>query len=145
MAPPLGDLSAPLGAVGDAASVHVPLALLAPAQAEAVAAVAGDGPVVITPWRGVVVPGGASGLGELGSVGLVTEEAAAWSLVSACVGAPGCAQALVDTRTAARALVGSGGVGARTHLSGCARRCGAPTAPYVDLVGDARTRTLVRR
>ena len=54
----------PLGAVAGAASIQVPLALLTPAQAATVETCA-TGPVVITPWRGLVLPGAASRLPEL--------------------------------------------------------------------------------
>jgi len=133
-APGLGPLAAPLGPVGGAASVHVPLGFLTPAQAAVVARVAGTGPVVVTPWRGLVVAGGAGALPDLVATGLVAAETSAWSLVSACVGAPGCVKARADTRQQARDLVACGAVRERTHLSGCGRRCGAPVGPHVELV-----------
>lgn len=133
-APGLGPLAAPLGPVGGAASLHVPLGFLTPAQVAAITRAAGGGTVVITPWRGVVVPGAADALPELGAVGLVADESSAWALVSACVGAPGCVKAAADTRREARELVARGSVRERTHLSGCGRRCGAPPGPHVDLV-----------
>ncbi|MFL6026760.1 MAG: hypothetical protein ACJ72K_07480, partial [Friedmanniella sp.] len=43
----------PLGRVGDHASLQVPLGFLTPEQLAALAAVAGNGAVVVTPWRGL--------------------------------------------------------------------------------------------
>ena len=123
----------PLGAIAGAASVQVPLALLAPAQAAAVEACAG-GPVVITPTRGLVLPGAADHLPDLVAAGLVDDPASPWSSISACVGAPSCQNSLINTRSYATALARSGSPVPRTHISGCERRCGAPTDDHLDLV-----------
>ena len=123
----------PLGAVAGTASVLVPLGLLTRVQTAAVCRLAGDGPVIITPWRGLIVPGGASGLPELLATGLVVDERSGWALVSACVGAPHCARTTVDTRAIAVDLVDRG-VTERVHVSGCGRRCGAPRVPHRELV-----------
>jgi precorrin-3B synthase len=135
--------AAPLGVVADAASVQVPLALLTPAQAATVEACA-TGSVVITPWRGLMLPGAACRLPELAAVGLVDDPASHWSAISACVGAPSCASSLINTRAHATAMVQSGSPLPRTHISGCERRCGAPTGDYRDLVAprDAELLTL---
>jgi precorrin-3B synthase len=132
------DLSAgitgtPLGAIAGAASVQVPLALLTPAQAATVETCA-TGPVVITPSRGLVLPGAASRLPELVAAGLVDDAASPWSAISACVGAPSCQSSLIDTRAYATALAQSGSSLPRTHISGCDRRCGAPAGDHQDLV-----------
>ena len=70
----------------------------------------------------------------LAAAGLVVDDEGAWSQLSACVGAPGCARSRVDTAALAAALVQGGPDLPRTHLSGCERRCGAPTGDHVDLV-----------
>jgi precorrin-3B synthase len=124
---------APLGAIAGAASVHVPLALLTPAQSAAVEAHAA-GPVVITPSRGLVLPNAAGRLPQLVAAGLVEDPASPWSAISACVGAPDCANSLINTRAYATALARSGSRLRRTHISGCERRCGAPTVDHNDLV-----------
>lgn len=132
------DLS--LGAVGGHASVVLPLGFLTPAQLAAVrAAAAADGPVVITPWRGLIVPGAAAHLGDLAAAGLVVDDASPWTMISACVGAPYCAKARMETLPAARELARRPTTGPRprTHLSGCERRCGAPAYAHVDLVAPA--------
>jgi precorrin-3B synthase len=132
----------PLGAVGGAASVHVPLALLTPAQAEAVETYAA-GRVVITPSRGLVLPGAAPHLAQLAAAGLVADAASPWSALSACVGAPSCQKSLINTRAYATALAQSGSALRRTHISGCERRCGAPTEPHRDLVAPSQAELFV--
>ena len=94
--------------VAGAASVLVPLGQLTAAQTAAVATVAGGGPVVITPWRGLIVPGGAAGLPALVDAGLVADQRSGWALVSACVGAPHCVRTTLDTRAVAVGLVANG-------------------------------------
>ena len=69
---------------------------------------------------------------RLADAGLLVAPAPAAD-VSACAGRPGCAKALADVRADARAALGSLPAG-RVHVSGCARRCGAPRAPHVDAV-----------
>lgn len=131
----------PLGAVGDAASVQVPLALLTPAQAATVE-VAATGPVVITLSRGLVVAGAARHLPSLAEAGLIDDPDSPWSAISACVGAPSCQQSLINTRAYATALAQSGSFLGRTHVSGCERRCGAPARAHVDLVAPAASELL---
>jgi precorrin-3B synthase len=130
---PRGTAGTPLGAVAGAASVQVPLALLTPAQAARVEAAA-DGPVVITPSRGLVLPGAAPHLPSLVAAGLIEDPESPWSAISACVGAPSCQKSLINTRAYATALAQSGSPLRRTHVSGCERRCGAPTDDHLDLV-----------
>jgi precorrin-3B synthase len=127
----------PLGAIAGAASVKVPLALLSPGQAETVEACA-MGPVVITPSRGLVLPGAARYLTDLAAAGLVDDPTSPWSAISACIGAPSCQQSLINTRAYATALAQSRSPLQRTHISGCERRCGAPAEPHQDLVAPAQ-------
>lgn len=126
------------GVLGQHLVLDVPLGLLGPVQVDAVHDAVGGGPVVVTPWRSLVLPSAAPARSALEAVGLVTEPGSAWSLVSACVGAPWCRNGRSDTRTLAAALVAAGGPGRRTHLSGCERRCGAPAEPHADLVAPTR-------
>jgi precorrin-3B synthase len=128
-----------LGTIAGAASVLVPLALLTPAQAVIVEACAA-GTVVITPSRGLVLPGAAQHLPELAAAGLVADPASPWSAISACVGAPSCQNALINTRAHATALAQSGSPVPRTHISGCERRCGAPAVDHLDLVAPTTVR-----
>ena len=126
--------SCPIGVVGGHLSIAVPLGLLTPEQVRAVGDAVADGPLVITPWRGLVLPGAAAARDTLAGVGLVTEDASGWRRISACVGAPWCARGRADTRALAARLAGAGGPGERTHLSGCERRCGAPATPHLEVV-----------
>ena len=102
-------------------------------------AVSGDGPVVITPWRGLVIPYAAARLPELITAGLVADDTSPWTMISACVGAPYCGQARMETLVAARELARrpTSTPLQRTHLSGCERRCGAPNHDHLDLVAHA--------
>jgi precorrin-3B synthase len=127
-----------VGAVGDHASVVVPLGFLTAAQLAAVRDAAGDGPVVVTPWRGLVIPYAAAGLPDLTAAGLVTDDASPWTLITACVGAPYCGKGRMETLAAARELAGRTDAGPlrRTHVSGCERRCGAPNTEHVELVAQ---------
>jgi precorrin-3B synthase len=123
----------PLGTVAGAASVLVPLGQLTAEQAGAVARAAGTGTVIVTPWRGLIVPAAALALPELVGTGLVADARSGWALVSACVGAPHCGRTALDTRAAAISLVAAG-VSERIHVSGCERRCGAPPVSHRELV-----------
>jgi precorrin-3B synthase len=49
---------------------------------------------------------------------------------------------LINTRVYATALAQSGSPLRRTHISGCERRCGAPTGAYRDLVAPRDTELL---
>ncbi|WP_344805373.1 precorrin-3B synthase [Microlunatus ginsengisoli] len=122
-----------VGDLGAAAGVAVPLGLLTPAQAAALARVA-PGPLVITPWRGVVVPGGAAGLAILAEAGLGTDPGSPWSVITACVGGPWCARSAGSTRAAAYDLAAAGRPPTRVHISGCERRCGAPSGDHRDIL-----------
>jgi precorrin-3B synthase len=133
---PQATAGTPLGVVAGAASVHVPLALLTPAQAATVETGA-DGPVVITPSRGLVLPGAARHLPLLMAAGLIADPDSPWSAISACVGGPSCQKSLINTRAYATALAQSGSPPRRTHVSGCERRCGAPNGDHLDLVAPA--------
>ena len=123
----------PLGAVGDHASVAVPLGLLTPAQLAVISEVTA-GLVIITPWRGLIIPHVAARLADLTAAGLVIDSASPWTMISACVGAPFCRSAYGETLTIARELAVAGLPIARTHVSGCERRCGAPNHDHRELV-----------
>ncbi|GAB3920583.1 precorrin-3B synthase [Microlunatus endophyticus] len=126
----------PLGAIDGAASVSVPLARLTSRQIDVLATAAGAGEVVLTPWRGVVVPGAADRLDELAAVGLIVDDHSAWNGLTACVGAPGCGKSMINTRefAAGLAAVLDDQPGLPIHISGCGRRCGTPSGPHHDLV-----------
>ncbi|MGY0232309.1 precorrin-3B synthase [Longispora urticae] len=134
----------PIGVVPQAeglASVAVaaPLGRLTRAQSDALAA-ASRGTLVITPWRGVIVPDvpGAEApgvLATLSSHGLIVDPASPWLGVTACTGLPGCAKSLADVRAdAASTLVGATLGGLPVHWVGCGRRCGMPGGAHVEVL-----------
>jgi precorrin-3B synthase len=132
-----GDAPPPPGVVADAACVGVPLGFLTTAQAATVHSIAAGGPVVITPWRSLIVPGAAGELGALRAAGLVTDPESPWTKITACVGAPGCAKSEMNTREVAVELASKERPPVRrVHVSGCERRCGAPAGDHEELVGS---------
>jgi len=91
--------------------------------------------LVITPWRGVVVPdlspeAADRWLRELSEAGLATEAGSRWAGVTACAGRPGCAKALADVRADAEAATRFVD-GLPVHWIGCARGCGSPAGEHV--------------
>lgn len=126
-----------LGAVAGAASVSVPLGLLTPAHVAALAEAAkfSDGQLILTPWRGVIVPGAATALDELTSVGLVASSDSVWSTLTACYGRP-CNNARCDTRGIARQVATQviGPFSQLVHISGCDRVCGEPGGRHISVV-----------
>ncbi|MGZ4436166.1 MAG: precorrin-3B synthase [Nocardioides sp.] len=132
---PLGRI--PQGDGNVALSLAVPLGRLTVEQLGALADVASAarGEVVVTPWRGVVVPGvdaptAASALESLTASGLVADAGSPWSRITACVGAPGCARASADTRVAAVRQAEGASLPLPVHVVACARACGAPTTEH---------------
>ncbi|MDO5067133.1 MAG: nitrite reductase [Propionibacteriaceae bacterium] len=126
------------GAVAGAAHVGIPLGLLTLAQAEVVHAVAtacGDGGIVVTPWRSLLIPGAADRLAELAGAGLVTSTGSVWQTLTACYGKP-CSNALVDTRRIAEEVAREhpGEFPELVHLAGCDRVCGEPGGEHLGLV-----------
>ncbi len=111
----------------------VPLGILSARVAEFLAAI--EAPVVITPWRSVLVCDlteevADTALRVLAPLGLVFDAKSPWLAVSACTGSPGCAHSVADVRAdAAEALDGSYPV--HRHFVGCERACGSPVGAEV--------------
>lgn len=150
---PLGTIPQPEGRV--AVGVVAPLGRLTAQQAVAIESVARrygsafatppSGSIVITPWRGVIIPGlspadAPAALAELDAAGLVTDPASPWATASACTGRPGCAKALADVRadaaTALHALEPAEDL-RPMHWVGCERRCGRPAGAAVEVLAVA--------
>lgn len=134
--PPVGWMNQDDGSV--ALGAAVPLGVLTARQAQFVAAI--DAPVVITPWRSLVVCDLDEGVADtslrvLAPLGLVFDETSRWLEVTSCVGSPGCERSLADVRADATAAVEAGSVSGRTHYAGCQRACGRPPAGEV-LIAD---------
>lgn len=102
--------------------------------AAALGALAGLGPLRMTPWRMLLVEG-ARAVPDI--PGLVTRAGARPQAVSACTGAPGCPQARGDTRAIARRLAAGLPDGFGLHVSGCAKGCAHPGPARAVLVATA--------
>ncbi|MET0862880.1 MAG: cobalamin biosynthesis protein CobG [Nakamurella sp.] len=137
-------------------SVLVPLGLLTGDQAAALvlAAEGGNGELIVTPWRSILVPGlppsTAAGLvGQLSEVGLELTAEPSWRGITACTGAPRCAHGVGETRPLAAAIAGRRavaevpGAGA-VHVVGCERRCGSPNAEHIEVLNLGAMAQLTR-
>ncbi|MFF0497821.1 precorrin-3B synthase [Nocardia aobensis] len=138
----------------------VPLGALPARTAEFVAAV--EHPILITPWRSLVIADMDEWTAEqvvrvLAPMGLIFDANSPWLAVTACAGRPGCAKSLTDVRADTADAVASGrvlpvgapapdlsGVAAdqvvvagRQHWSGCDRQCGRPAGPVTEVVAEA--------
>jgi precorrin-3B synthase len=132
--PPVGwiEQDHPTGRV--ALGAAVPLGVLTARQAQFVAAI--DAPVVITPWRSLLVYDLDEGVADtalrvLAPLGLVFDNASPWLSVSACVGSPGCERSRADVRAEAVRAASSGGADGVVHYVGCERACGSPPSGAV--------------
>ncbi|MEV0032333.1 precorrin-3B synthase [Nocardia sp. NPDC050793] len=154
---PIGWLNQDDGMVALGAGVR--LGALDARVAEFVAAV--ERPVIVTPWRSLVIADLDEWAAEqvvrvLAPMGLIFDADSPWLHVSACAGQPGCAKSLTDVRADVTAAVESGRVlsegaaaetareqiipagdvtvAGRQHWSGCDRRCGRPRGVVTDVV-----------
>ncbi|MFG1920957.1 precorrin-3B synthase [Cryptosporangium sp. NPDC048952] len=108
-APHADDAGAPhAGARDVGVAVGVPLGRLSGAQMDVIAAVARE-EIIVTPWRGVVLPrADPMALATLADAGLITDPASPWASASACTGLPGCAKSRADVRADAAVALGLG-------------------------------------
>lgn len=130
--PPVGWIEQDDGAV--ALGAAVPLGVLTARQAQFVAAI--GKPIVITPWRSLLVCDLDDGVADtslrvLAPMGLVFDENSRWLEVSACVGSRGCAKSRADVRAEAATVAATGTGSGRVHYAGCERACGKPPAGQV--------------
>ncbi|WFR71282.1 precorrin-3B synthase [Prescottella defluvii] len=134
---PIGWLDQPDGRVTLAAGLA--FGTLPARLAEFLAAV--EKPIVVTPWRSVLL----SDLDEwaaeqvvrvLAPMGLIFDENSPYLQVSACAGQPGCAKSHTDVRGDARVAIENDELPAegRQHWSGCDRKCGRPRGEVTDVV-----------
>lgn len=137
--PPVGWIPQTGGAADRVAlGAAVPLGVLSARQAQFVAAI--DAPVVVTPWRSLLIcdlPEGVAdaALRVLAPLGLIFDESSPWLQISACVGSPGCAQSAADVRAEATRVAESGAATAPVHYVGCPRACGKPVGATVLVAG----------
>jgi precorrin-3B synthase len=123
----------------------VPLGVLPASVAEYLAAI--EAPLVVTPWRSVLVCDldeavADAALRVLAPLGLVFDENSPWLNVSACVGSPGCAHSAADVRADAALSLGADSAVHR-HFVGCERACGSPPTGQV-LVASGQGYRLLR-
>jgi precorrin-3B synthase len=144
--PPVGWIRQDDGRVTLGAAV--PLGVLQATVANYLAAL--DAPLVVTPWRSLLVCDlddaiADAALRVLAPMGLVFDENSPWLTVSACTGSPGCAHSAADVRADAAAAVRAGDAGAgRRHFVGCERACGSPPAGEVLVAAGDGYRLLIR-
>ncbi|HKV20373.1 MAG TPA: precorrin-3B synthase [Mycobacterium sp.] len=124
--PPVGWLTQDDGRI--ALGAAVPLGVLQARVAEFLAAI--DAPIVVTPWRSVLVCDLDEGVADaalrvLAPMGLVFDDTSPWLDVSACTGSPGCEHSAADVRADATRAVDEPASGHR-HFVGCERACGSP-------------------
>jgi precorrin-3B synthase len=111
----------------------VPLGVLPARVAEYLAAI--EAPLVVTPWRSVLVCDldeavADTALRVLAPLGLVFDENSPWLNVSACIGSPGCAHSAADVRADAALSLDADSTVHR-HFVGCERACGSPPSGQV--------------
>lgn len=129
--PPVGWINQDDGNI--ALGAAVPLGVLPARVAEYLAAI--EAPLVITPWRSVLVCDLSEEVADvalrvLAPLGLVFDENSPWLGVSACTGSPGCAQSAADVRADAAGLLDADAT-AHRHFVGCERACGSPSTGAV--------------
>lgn len=102
-----------------------------------------EGPLVITPWRSLVICDLDEDAAEtvvrvLAPMGLIFDENSPWIDASACTGSPGCAKSNADVRSDLTEAIEAGAVlrGRRQHWSGCERRCGLPKGDVLDVLAE---------
>ena len=127
--PPVGWIEQDDGRVTLGAAVR--LGVLEARVAEFLAAV--EAPLVVTPWRSVLVCDLDEGVADvalrvLAPLGLIFDEASPWLSISACTGSPGCEHAIADVRSDAAAAIATPAnpVDTHRHFVGCERACGSP-------------------
>jgi precorrin-3B synthase len=129
--PPVGWINQEDGRVTLGAAV--PLGVLPARVAEYLAAI--EAPLVITPWRSVLVCDldevvADTALRVLAPLGLVFDQNSPWLNVSACAGSPGCAHSAADVRADAALSLETDSAEHR-HFVGCERACGSPPTGQV--------------
>jgi precorrin-3B synthase len=131
MRPPVGWMTQDDGRI--ALGAAVPLGVLQARVAAYLAAI--TAPMVITPWRSVLICDLDEGVADvalrvLAPMGLVFDDNSPWLSVSACTGSPGCEHSAADVRADATAALDDPAADHR-HFVGCERACGSPQVGQV--------------
>lgn len=117
----------------------IPLGVLTVRQGQFAAAI--GAPIVITPWRSLLICDLDEGVADtslrvLAPMGFVFDDTSPWLNVSACVGSPGCERSLTDVRAAATQAAQSHNADAHGHYVGCERGCGSPPTGTILVATD---------
>ncbi|MBJ8345574.1 precorrin-3B synthase [Antrihabitans sp. YC2-6] len=135
--PPIGWLPQQDGNVSLGAGVR--LGILPARTAEFLAAI--GRPIVITPWRSLLVTDLDEWTAEqavrvLAPMDVIFDAESPWLRVSACTGRPGCTKALADVRADLTVAVEQQALSLveHQHWAGCERRCGRPRGRVTDVV-----------
>lgn len=148
---------APLGALAQddgrtTVSLLAPLGRLTRPQVTTLADAAplGNGALIVTPSRGVLVPDlthDAAGvvLDAASRVGLIVDDGSPWRGVTACPGSPRCERGSGDTEAIAGRVAATSGREALlpVHIVACRRACGRPAGRHAIVVLD-RSRAEIR-
>lgn len=135
--PVLGLSSAPVPSPGPTSQGWLAGVAFGALDAELLNDLAAFGPLRMTPWRMLLIEG-CTRAPDL--PGLVTYPADPLRQVHACTGAPGCPQALADSRQIARFLAPDLPKGQSLHVSGCAKGCAHPKPCDLTLVATGPDR-----
>lgn len=110
-------------------------------RVETLSSLAKHGGIRMTPWRLILVES-ARQLPQI--TGLITDAADPLLRVTACTGAPRCAQAHGETRTVAATLAPQLPADGFLHVSGCAKGCAHPRAAPVTVTAQTDGYALIR-
>jgi precorrin-3B synthase len=124
----------------------VPLGVLEANVASYLAAI--GAPMVVTPWRSVLVFDLDEAVADvalrvLAPLELVFDENSPWLSVSACTGSPGCEHSAADVRADAAAALDEQ-TDEHRHFVGCERACGSPAVGEVLIATDSGYRRRAR-
>ncbi len=132
--------------LGGAVGINLPLGNIAVAQLRGLGSIArdmGDGLLLLTPWRNIMLSGlGTSNLLNLQTIlndlHLTIDPNSPWRTLIACSGSTGCAAGLTNTQAdAAHIARGLQNANLTIHLSGCDKFCAHRGESDVTLVGQA--------
>lgn len=140
-----GEPPAP-GPVGEDLIALVPLGLLTPEMAGALSRLIRrtSTSVRLTPWRSMVLPGGAERADELAEAGFSVAPDSPWTVLTACAGAPSCGRTTTATRDLAReAAPVVDASGPPIHVIGCDRSCGHPARQHVTALNPTTVADIV--
>jgi precorrin-3B synthase len=144
----IGYGSAGLGALGVAAQFGRLDAEMLAALAD-LAEECADGLLRLTPWRRVLLAGvtraqAATMAAKAAALGFIVDPADPRLAVTACAGAPACAQALAPARADAARLLAVLPTPPSVHIAGCAKLCARPAGARFVLTGTASGYDLAR-